>query len=165
MKVKIHKGGEAIRTDKEWCGPCWLWTGSFFQSGYGRFSINQKVHRAHRVSYFLYNGNITNKFYICHKCDNPKCVNPKHLYQGTAKDNSKDMCEKGRSGRRSKTKSKATTSKYLGVFYRKDNMKWRTRFLIDGENQYVGQFDSEIEAAHAYDAAIRERGLDYPTNF
>lgn len=51
----------------------------------------------HRVAYQLYyNDNITPDDVICHKCDNPKCINPKHLFKGTHKDNQEDKCRKGR---------------------------------------------------------------------
>jgi len=59
---------------------------------------NKKVHfLMHRVAYQVYyNDNLTSEDIICHKCDNPKCVNPKHLFKGTHKDNVLDKCKKGR---------------------------------------------------------------------
>lgn len=74
---------------------CWEWLGSLTDRGYGRFGWRKKTLRSHRVSFILKN-EIINKPVICHKCDNPKCVNPNHLFEGTLSDNSIDRERKGR---------------------------------------------------------------------
>ena len=78
---------------------CHNWTGNLNGYGYGRFSL--KLYRrmlAHRVSWIIHRGAIPKGLYVCHHCDNPKCVNPKHLFVGTQKDNIDDMYRKGRQG-------------------------------------------------------------------
>lgn len=75
---------------------CWLWTGAKTAGGYGVFSLNRWTFRAHRLAYLLANGELRVDRYVLHRCDNPGCVNPSHLYQGTALDNVRDMIERGR---------------------------------------------------------------------
>ena len=75
---------------------CWLWEGTIRSKGYGSFKIRNKVYQAHRLSYNLFIGKIPDGLDICHKCDNPTCVNPKHLFVGTASDNMQDCANKGR---------------------------------------------------------------------
>ncbi|MFA6325045.1 MAG: HNH endonuclease [Candidatus Paceibacterota bacterium] len=75
---------------------CWNWLGSKSSKGYGRFKIKGKLYSPHRISYELINGPIPKGMFICHKCDNPACVNPGHLFLGTQSDNMKDCFKKGR---------------------------------------------------------------------
>lgn len=75
---------------------CWLWTGPSKATGYGIFSIRGRRVRAHRWAYERTHGTIPLGMYICHHCDNRLCVNPAHLYAGTATDNARDMAARGR---------------------------------------------------------------------
>ena len=74
---------------------CWWWTASTDSNGYGHVKINNVLEKAHRISYEVFNGPITDQW-VLHRCDNPTCVNPKHLFLGTNSDNMKDMYQKKR---------------------------------------------------------------------
>lgn len=79
---------------------CWNWIGNL-AAGYGRIQLPNaksggKGVGAHRVSYRVFVGQIPNGFFVCHRCDNPRCINPKHLFLGTPKDNTQDCIRKGR---------------------------------------------------------------------
>jgi hypothetical protein len=79
---------------------CWPWKGAKTSRGYGALNIGGRQWPAHRVAFALAWGLVVlpnpRKIFICHKCDNPECCNPQHLFMGTPKDNMDDMDRKGR---------------------------------------------------------------------
>lgn len=101
---KVDKNGPTM---PHMDSPCWVWIGRYFTNNksfpYGAFDLpgfprNKSVY-AHRFSWELANNQpIPKGLFICHKCDNPKCINPGHLFLGTHTDNMRDMANKGRTG-------------------------------------------------------------------
>lgn len=94
---------------------CWAWTGSRkrdLKQAYGKLKLKSYVTvRAHRLSYALHYGRSPGDLFVCHRCDNPQCVNPHHLFLGTVQDNAADMVAKGRSPRSDQRGSKNGAAK------------------------------------------------------
>jgi len=79
---------------------CWEWTGTKTTGGYGVLSVDRRPEKAHRIAWRLTHGEPAPHFFVCHRCDNPPCVRPDHLFLGTHQDNMGDMVRKGRHYRR-----------------------------------------------------------------
>jgi len=80
---------------------CWVWTGTCHSNGYGQVYVGGEGYKkllAHRASWILMKGEIPPGVFVLHHCDNKRCVNPKHLFLGSQKDNIQDMLEKRRHG-------------------------------------------------------------------
>lgn len=75
---------------------CFEWQAGRYKQGYGQFSVNRRPSYAHRIAYELFKGEI-GELQVRHTCDNPPCVNPRHLVLGTRQDNMDDMKARGRS--------------------------------------------------------------------
>ena len=97
--VKVDKEGSLQDQDRPHyagIGPCWEWTAACYTTGYGAFGLCGKMWKAHRFAWMMENGDIPVGLCILHKCDNPKCVNPAHLFFGSQADNMADKTQKGR---------------------------------------------------------------------
>lgn len=77
-------------------GDCWIYSACISSAGYGRICIDRKFIQTHRFSYELHYGPIPKDMFVCHKCDNPPCVNPSHLFLGSCADNNLDKSLKNR---------------------------------------------------------------------
>jgi hypothetical protein len=124
---------------------CWEWNAYRLPNGYGRFNIAGKVRYAHRVSWMMYNRiDIPEDKELCHICDNPSCVNPKHLWVGTHSENIKDSYDKGRVVferlEDSDTYDKLTSGKIesikLCIADRKYDYKNKNSLCVDIGNRY-----------------------------
>lgn len=94
--VKVDKCGPIHPV----CGQCWTWTGFKNGSGYGIIIPQDKRRcRAHRLSWEIHNGAISEDICVLHRCDNRSCVNPAHLFLGDRTDNAADRVAKGRTAR------------------------------------------------------------------
>lgn len=98
-KTTIHNFKERFLAKIRKTDGCWLWTGAKKVEGYGMFRYpGMKTNQAaHRVSWIIHNGPIKNGLCVLHRCDNPPCVRPDHLWLGTSMENTADRIKKGRS--------------------------------------------------------------------
>lgn len=106
IQQKLHEKADCSNPDA-----CWIWKGQKNTKGYGEIEVEYKRvgpdkwrpvrKRAHRASYEFHCGPIPAGMMVCHHCDTPLCINPKHLFVGTARDNFNDMRSKGRENYRS----------------------------------------------------------------
>lgn len=96
--AKVNKSGRIPdQTNPYYSGlqACWEWTGHLHYKGYGHVNMNRKVYKTHRVAFAMFfRKPPLNQ--VLHRCDNPKCVNPAHLFEGTNDDNMEDKKRKGR---------------------------------------------------------------------
>ena len=111
---KIRSIRDRFFTKVQKATSCWIWTGHKLKKGYGLISRGRRGEspiQAHRLSYELHIGEIPDGMCVLHKCDNPSCVNPEHLFLGTEKDNTLDMLQKerGRWQRNAPSKSRQHT--------------------------------------------------------
>jgi len=112
---------------------CWEWQAGKNNKGYGRFhyliSGKRKYGQAHRFSWLLFVGKIPNGMLVCHSCDNPGCVNPKHLFIGSNQDNMDDRNRKNR-----QAKLKGSTNGFSKL--KEEEVKEIKSLVFSGEHVY-----------------------------
>lgn len=115
---------------------CWIWLGGMNTEG--RALLGSKT--AARISYSAYKKPIPEGLSVLHKCDEPICINPDHLFLGTQTDNMRDMARKGR---------RCWKREGSGICQDKRTQKWRAYFYEGGRQHHIGVFASRDEAISA----------------
>jgi len=110
---------------------CWEWRSTKQTYGYGILKIKGKMKGAHRLAWLFTNGEIPNGLWVLHKCDNPSCVNPNHLFLGTARDNAQDRARKGRNG--NQNGEQGNNSKLINEQVLEIHTKYRTTSITQRE--------------------------------
>jgi hypothetical protein len=114
------------KVDKRGDDECWLWIASTAGKGYGQIRIpcTRKNAYSHRVAYELAHGPLPEKHFACHRCDTPRCCNPKHLFAGTSKENQQDMAAKKRSNWGARNKMAKTDEAKVDLIFKMYREGW-----------------------------------------
>lgn len=121
LSLSEHFWRRVVKADGD---GCWTWTGAHDRRGYGQLTVTRNrrsfCYIASRLSYALNRGEIPAGLFVCHRCDNPGCVNPSHLFLGTNQDNRDDMAAKGRG----RNQNSGKTHCKRGHEFTPDNTYW-----------------------------------------
>jgi hypothetical protein len=160
MPRKSNRRGAHLDPNYFWSfvdksGECWLWLGASIATGYGHISVEGRHVLTHRHAWMLENGPIPDGLFVLHRCDNPPCVRPSHLYLGTKRDNALD---RERRGRHPRTRGEAHG---LAVLTAEQVTKIRARFAA-GERQcdLAREYDVNYRTIFAVVRSINWRSLN-----
>jgi hypothetical protein len=130
------------KVDRRGREECWEWKGNLYPNGYGQLrvgtlGVDRRMVQVHRFSFELHNGVVLGNSLCLHRCDNRKCVNPNHLYEGTAADNMRDRSDRGRAP--SDTRSKLSPQKVQLARLLRNNRwpYWKIAFRFNVSNQAI----------------------------
>lgn len=145
--VVTHFWSKVEKTDG-----CWLWLGRInaARGGYGTFDSHRVTKRAHRFAYELTYGPAPDDIEVCHRCDNPRCVRPDHLFLGTRKDNAEDCVRKGRTQR---------GARHHAVKLTEDQVR-EIRELYDSHPHKIGGPVGRTPSAFSMKALAKRFGVD-----
>lgn len=144
-------------------GECWEWRGGCNPAGYGQFGRGGEhggMTLAHRWAYAHFIGPIPSEQNVLHRCDNPPCCNPDHLFLGTQAENMEDCQTKGRLA----YAPRGGTSDFVGVWFDRKREKWVATLGHRNRVKTIGRFAAEVEAASARDQYIVDHRLPHQLN-
>ena len=127
---------------------CWEWVGTRGAHGYGLVALDGRRFLAHRVSYRLHFGDLPSGAHVCHRCDNPACVNPDHLFLGDMRSNHADKVSKGRQAR--------GDGHGNAVLSTADVVAMRDRFAAHEASQRVLAHEYGVSPSHVSNIVNRE---------
>lgn len=146
LRVKYTNDRERFWAKVEKSGSCWIWTGHRNDEGYGKFSINGRPRRAHRISYEWEHGEIADAMEIDHVCHNRACIRPSHLRAVTS----------GQNGQNLQGAYRTSGSGVRGVSWFKLRGVWRAEAKLAGIRYFLGYFADLSEAAETVATWRRE---------
>jgi hypothetical protein len=121
-------------------GRCWVWLGPPNHNGYGQFTVGGHNYRPHRYSYELHFGPVPDGLGVLHRCDNPICVNPRHLFAGTALVNQRDKVRKDRQAKGERVSTAILSKADVKEIRRRYKLKRGYHDPVNGQNGLAREF-------------------------